>query len=451
LSWKSLVFVLFAVGTWAQTNAPLTLGAAAQGPAITRPGGTGPTRAIPLTVSLQDAIRLAQANASQFRAAVTEAGLAHENTVQARAALLPGVSYATSAILTQPNGTPSGVFIASNAPNEYTSWGAAHEALSLAQVSDYRRVRALEAVARADLQIAQRGLVTTVVTTYYGMIVARDKLQNAQAAADEAQRFLNLSRQLQQGGEVANSDVVKAQLQANDAEVAVEEARVATETAKLGLAVLIFPNFTQNFDVVNDLDQIPLLPDFAQAQALAGKNSPEIAAATEVLRAAQHEVTSTIGDRLPSLTIDSFYGIDATRYAVRTDHINNLGYSVVATLNVPVFDWGALRSRTKQARLQRDLAQVQLSETQRAALANLQIFYHAAEAARGQVGILKQSVDLATESLRLTTLRYQSGEATALEVVDAQNALALARNNYDDIAARCRTAIAQLQTLTGTF
>lgn len=434
--WKSLLLVLFALNSWGQTNWS---------------SGTGPSQSGALTVSLQDAIRLAQANASQFRTAVTAAGFAHENNVQARAALLPSVSYTTGAILTQSNGTPSGVFIANNAPNEYISWGNAHQSLSLALVSNYQRMRALEAMARADLKIAQRGLVTTVVAAYYGVIVARDKLQNAQAAASEAQRFLKVSRQLQQGGEVANSDVVKAQLQANDAEVAVENARVASEAAKLGLAVLIFPNFTTNFEVVNDLEQVPFLPDFAQAQALAGKNNPEIAAATEALEAAQHEVTSTIGDRLPSLTVDYFYGIDATRYAVRTDHTNNLGYSLVATLNVPVFDWGALRSRTKQAQLQRNLARVQLNETQRTALANLRIFYRVAETARGQLGILKQSVDLASESLRLTTLRYQSGEATALEVVDAQNALVLARNSYDDGAARYRTAIAQLQTLTGTF
>lgn len=318
--WKTLLLVLFAVNSGAQTNAP---------------AGTEPTQTNTVTVSLQDAIRLAQANASQFRTAVTEAGLARENKVRARAALLPSVSYTAGAILTQANGTPSGVFIANNAPNEYISWGNAHQALSLALISDYQRVRALDAMARANLEIAQRGLVTAVVTAYYAVIVARDKLQNAQAAADEAHRFLKLSQQLEQGGELANSDVVKAQLQANDAEVALENARVAMEAAKLGLAVLIFRNFTENYEVVNDLEQMSLLPDFAQAQALAGKNNPEIAAATLALQAAQHEVTSTIGDRLPSRTLDYFYGIDATRYAVRTDHVNNLGYSLVATLNIP--------------------------------------------------------------------------------------------------------------------
>jgi outer membrane protein TolC len=48
-------------------------------------------------------------------------------------------------------------------------------------------------------------------------------------------------------------------------------------------------------------------------------------------------------------------------------------------------------------------------------------------------------------------LRYQAGEATVLEVVDAQNTLATARNAFDDGQQRYRVAVANLQTLTGSF
>ena len=74
-----------------------------------------------------------------------------------------------------------------------------------------------------------------------------------------------------------------------------------------------------------------------------------------------------------------------------------------------------------------------------------------AQTARAQIDVQKQSADLAAESLRLTTLRYQGGEATALEVVDAQNTLVQARNNYNDALVRYRLAVANLQTLTGSF
>jgi outer membrane protein TolC len=58
-------------------------------------------------------------------------------------------------------------------------------------------------------------------------------------------------------------------------------------------------------------------------------------------------------------------------------------------------------------------------------------------------------MELSTESLRLTTLRYRAGEATALEVVDAQSTLVQAREAYDSGMVRYRIALANLQTLTG--
>jgi outer membrane protein TolC len=48
-------------------------------------------------------------------------------------------------------------------------------------------------------------------------------------------------------------------------------------------------------------------------------------------------------------------------------------------------------------------------------------------------------------------MRYQAGEATVLEVVDAQNTLTQSRNAYADGQWRYRQAIANLQTLTGNF
>ena len=77
--------------------------------------------------------------------------------------------------------------------------------------------------------------------------------------------------------------------------------------------------------------------------------------------------------------------------------------------------------------------------------------YNEALAARSAVDNLRHVAELAAESLRLINLRYQAGESTALEVVDAQNTLVQARNAADDAEARYRVAVAELQTLTGSF
>ena len=94
--------------------------------------------------------------------------------------------------------------------------------------------------------------------------------------------------------------------------------------------------------------------------------------------------------------------------------------------------------RAEQADLRRDQARVELSFAQRQLLGNLRTFYSEAQTARQQLDSLSRSAELATDSLRLITLRYQSGEATVLEVVDAQNTLNLARNAFNDGQARYR-------------
>jgi outer membrane protein TolC len=64
---------------------------------------------------------------------------------------------------------------------------------------------------------------------------------------------------------------------------------------------------------------------------------------------------------------------------------------------------------------------------------------------------LRDSEQLSIENLRLTTLRYRAGEATAFEVVDAQATLTAARNAYIDGLSRFKIAFATLQNLTGSF
>ncbi len=418
----------------------------------------------PLTLTLQDALMRARANSVPFQGAITDQGLAREDKVQARAALLPSVSYDNAYIFSQGTGAtqvtganqPAGAaaprFIANNAVHEYLSQGVVQEVVGYGPISDYRKTRALEAVAQAKAEIAARGLVVTVVENYYGLIAAQRKYANVQQAATEAERFLNLSRKLESGGEVAHADVIKAQIQYQDRQRDLREAQLAMDKARLELAVLIFPDFNQNFTVVDDAQLAPPLQSFDEFARLAQTRNPELRASSASLQAAQHEVSASRAGYFPDLTLNYSYGIDAPNFAVNNpEGFRNLGYAASATLNIPIWNWGATRSKVTQADLRRKQAQRELSLAQRKLQADMRALYAEAEAARAELDLLKSSAELAAESQRLTTLRYQGGEATVLEVVDAQNTLTQARNAYNDGELRYRVALANLQTLTGTM
>jgi outer membrane protein len=411
------------------------------------------TTGTPQPITFAEALQRARANNPQMQAAFTALGLAHEDLVQSRAALLPNVTYNMSAIYTEPtsHGSPNQIFIANNGVHEYLAQGNVHQNLSLQTFADYSRASAAQAVARAKSEIALRGLAVTVAQAFYGYLAAQHKYESVQRANEEAQRFLGISQKLEQGGEVAHSDVIKAQLQAQQQQRDLREAELMKNKTRLDLAVLLFRDFNENFTVADDLSSLDPLPSLDEVTAAGTRNNPDLRAAQATLQQASREVTSAWGGVLPSISLDYWYGIDANRFATRVGGVNTLGSAAAATLQVPIWSWGANFSKVKQANLQKKLAAIELSAAQRTLLANLRTFYDEAQAARAELDLLSQSVQLATESLRLINLRYQGGESTVLEVVDAQNTLTLATNAYNDGLVRFRVATANIQTLTGKF
>lgn len=405
----------------------------------------------PLT--LQDALAQARANSQQFRQAQLAAGLATEDRKQARAALLPSLNGFSQFIYTEPNGTTSGIWVPNDGPKVYATWLNVHgDVFSLTKWSEYHGAAAAEAVARAKADVAARGLVATIVTNYYTLVAAERKLASARQALREAQQFLELARRQEAGGEVAHSDVVKAQIQVNQRMRDEQEAGLAVLKNRLGLSVLVYTDFRDQFSVVDDLQQITPLPPLTDMKARAISSSPDVRAAEASVQQEMLGVGVARGGVLPSLTFDYFYGINANEFAtVDPEGRKLLGSVAQIQLNVPIFNWGAAQSKLRQARLRMNAAQAELTLAQRQLQANISTFYREAEIARDQVATLRESLDLAAESLRLTLLRYQAGEVSVLEVVDAQTTLIQARNAYDDGLVRYRVALASLQTLTGTL
>ena len=169
----------------------------------------------PLTITLQDAIVRATANAPQLLTANIAALLAREDTVQAKAGLLPSVNGVSQYIYTQPNGSPSGIFVSNDGPHIYNNQVAVHgDIYSPVKLADYRKTRLAEQVARARADIAARGVIATVVQNFYGMVSAVRKLANARQSEKEAGQFAEITTKQERGGEVAHSDTVKAEIKA---------------------------------------------------------------------------------------------------------------------------------------------------------------------------------------------------------------------------------------------
>lgn len=453
----AFAIVLAGAVTAGAQNAP----APPPAPSLSLARPDAPTGA-PLVITLADALQRAKQNEPAFLSASADAAIARDDRIQARAGLLPAISATTQYLGNQESpALRTGRFVSMDGVNMYRAWLVARQDLSAATFSGaaLHKASASEAAAIAKLEIAQRGLAVTVTRIYYAFVSAQRKYATAQQSAQQAQRFFDIAQQQERLGQVARADAVKAEILARQQRQAFEEAALLMDNARLALAVVVFPAFNENFSVIDDMQGAPALPPFAEVRSRAEHENPELRAAGELLRAAAEDVRLSRSALLPSLSVEADYGIEANEFALHSrvsadpelGVLPNLGYAVTVNLSVPLWDWGGLRSKVRQSQTRQRLAQATLSQVQRQLVGNLYSFYNEALTARAAVDSLRRVAELGTESLRLTTLRYQAGESTAFEMSDAQNTAVQTRNAADDAEARYRVALAELQTLTGNF
>jgi outer membrane protein TolC len=424
----------------------------------TNNGATGAVQAP--VISLDDALHRAQANESTFATALADSRSTQLDRSIARAGLLPSATFHNQYLFTQGNGStdrigqttnsPAPRFIANNSVHEYASQGVVNEMVGLQQFAAVTLADANAAKAMANLEIARRGLVSTVVSLYYGLAAAETKLATTQRSLHEANSFLQLTRQREDARESAHADVLKASLQQQQRMRDLAGAQLAISKAHLQLGVLLYPDPRTAFET--QAIPPPVLADRIDIEALASKNNAELKSALASLRASQAGVTSARAAYLPDLALNYTYGIDAPQFAVNgPSNTRNLGYSASATLDIPIWDWLTTEHKVKQSQIRRDAAKIVLSATERQLIASLSEFYDEAAVARNQLASLDDSVTTAQESLRLTKLRYTGGDGSVLEVVDAQNSLVSSENARADGIVRYQVALANLQTLTGRF
>ena len=346
----------------------------------------------PLQLTLQDALERARTQSPQILSANIAALLAREDTVIARAALLPNANAFNQFIYTQPNGLPSGVFVSNDGPHVYNSQLQVHgEIYNPAKLADYRKSQFAEAVARAKADVAARGLVATVVQNYYGMVSAARKLANAEQSQREAEQFLDITQKQEarrrggafRYGESANPGSTTA-------------ARYAGGATRRAIRPASVSPFCSSRTSVRISAWWTIwmppgpLPPFTEISARAGQNSPDIRAAQATVQQQNMEFRSARAARLPSLSFDYFYGMNSNEVAWHNrDGFTNVGSVAQAQLTIPLWTWGATRSRIRQAELHLQQARNDLSLTQRQLLANLNAFYQEAATATAQITTLR--------------------------------------------------------------
>jgi outer membrane protein TolC len=248
----------------------------------------------------------------------------------------------------------------------------------------------------------------------------------AQADVQTAQALHDKAADQQKAGVSPAIDALRAQVELQSRQQQLIVARNDYAKQKLTLARVIGLPPGQEFNLTTDapyepLAAAPLEEDLQRAYA----SRPDYLAAAQQVRSAEEFRRAATSEHYPTLDLAGNYGVAG----IRPGSSHGV-FDVAATLNIPIFAGGRTHADVleaeatlRQSHQQLENLRGQINYEVRSARLDL-------TAAADQVEVASSSVDLASETLQQARDRFAAGVTDNLEVVQAQEALASANENY---------------------
>lgn len=395
-------------------------------------------------LSLDEAIGRALESAPGTVGSATDVALAEADRLEERGTWLPSMSVSTG----YTNSSDERVDTASGrlVSESYTAQATAN--LQLFQggrrIWNNRSANALVASARAEHRAEIFSTILATTEVFYAAAAATDLDALAVQRLERARQQLDFARTRTELGTATASDLLRAELELGNAELAVLDARAALRSAALelgrmvGMAEEVLPEEASLPGVA------PALPERERLVTRALGHSPLVVGAEAALQRARAERLSSFAPYLPSVGLTGGYDWISPEFPPE-----RRSWNVRVTATLPVFDRFAREAQRARADARLREAEAVARDALIAARVEVENAVQEILSAAERVTISERARDLATEDLRVLEERYQAEVATILDLQASQ--VALTQAEVDAVRARqsLGTAVARLEAILG--
>lgn len=394
------------------------------------PSGAASSEVLHLT--LRDAIsRSLRYNLGQIESD-ENARIARGERLRALSALLPQVSAGASENAAQISAATLGIKIPQVpsviGPFSYSSAqaSASQTLFNFESIQHFRSARTAEQAAQLTYNDTLDVITLIVGDTYLEVIQESSRVTAAEAQVQNAQALYNQAVEQLQAGTSPKIDVTRSGVQLHTEQYNLSIARNNFAIAKLNLSRAIGLPLGQTFDLVDQLPYADINPQTVEdALNTAYKSRSDFRAALSSVKSAQQQLSAIRGERYPVLAASGDYGVQGPNFG----RLHG-AFTFQAGVSVPIFTGGRIKgditeaeAASRQRKAEAENLRGQIDYDVRTAFLNLQ-------AAKEQVAVACENLDLANENLARSQERFAAGITDSVEVVQAQQSLTSANDQY---------------------
>lgn len=304
--------------------------------------------------------------------------------------------------------------------------GVAGNLFSAESIQKLRAAQSVEQASRFSYSDTLEAITLTTGAAYLNVIAADSRIHAAEAQTRSAQALHDQAVEALKSGTIPRIDEMRTAVQLDSERYNLSVMQNNFKIAKLVLGRIIGMPLGQEYEVTDQLhysERTPLALEAALKSAYTAR--PDLIAALKLQKAAEQNLAAAHGQRYPVIAFRGDYGALGPTFG------NSHGsFDFVASMSIPVFTGGRIKadieraeSIVRQRKAEADIIRGQIDYDVRASLFRL-------DAAEEQVRVATHSVGLAKESLERSKERFSSGVTDSVEVVQAEQSLASANDQY---------------------
>jgi outer membrane protein TolC len=303
---------------------------------------------------------------------------------------------------------------------------ASQTLLDMSAVNDTRAEAHNLAAANHDYRSARDLVVLVSANLYLEALAAAASVESARSQLDTSQALYTQAQDLRQSGIVAGLDVVRAEVRLSADRQRATAARNDFEKTKLQLARVIGLPIGQEFTLSDVLPDVPV-PEMTLQQALdrAYKERPDFLAAQERVRAAESSQAAVRAELLPTVKVNADYGAIGLAASTALSTFN-----VTGVVSVPIFEGGRVQARLARAEVDVRNRRSEVENLRSEVYYDVRSAFLDLQATGEELQTATRSRELANQQLTQSRDRFAAGVANNIEVIQAQEAVTLANEQY---------------------
>ena len=273
---------------------------------------------------------------------------------------------------------------------------------------------------------AREIVVLVIVANYLLVIADQSEVESATSQRDTAKALFQQASDQKIAGLASAVDVLRSQVQLQLREQKLIVAQNNLAKQKLVLARAIGLPLGQKFEITTRIPYQELTPSsLDEAIQSAYKVRSDFESQVNRVRSAELAKKAASAERYPSLGVETDYGLSGVNPGSSHGTVD-----AAATLRIPVFQGGRVHGDVLRADASLAGERQRLEDLRAKIDQEVRDAYLDLDAASQEVSVEKSAVTLATRNLEQSRDRFASGVTDNIEVVQAQDALAIASDAY---------------------